>query len=280
MPLAFTPCIHDLATLAKNAAYTAAVGMAAVVASALNAHAQTNTPLPMVKIEIWSDVACPFCYIGQAHLKQALDKIEGATGQVVIEWKSFILDPSLPEDTDLDIYQSLSERKGIPMAQVRQMTKRVELMARQAGLEVDIARARPVSTRRAHQLLQYAKAQGKGDEMKTALFKAYFAEGAQIARKETLLSIGHSVGLSADEVEQALSEAQYALSVDADVAESRQLGVTGVPFFVVNRNQAISGAQPPEVLRRVVEDALAAHAEKLQNETAGGGHCAPDENCK
>lgn len=232
----------------------------------------------MVTIEIWSDIACPFCYIGQAHLAQAMDGLPDDSN-IRVEWKSFLLDPSLPEDTGDDIFTSLSERKGMPLPQVKEMTGRVEAMARRAGLDMDIERARPVTTVHAHKLLQYAKTQGVGDPMKKALFAAYFNEGAQIAQRATLIDIAASIGIDRSDAEAALDDPQYMLAVEADVAEARRLGVTGVPFFVINRKQAISGAQPPEVLQRVIAEALSTGTLEAKTAKAGGAHCATDENC-
>lgn len=232
----------------------------------------------MVKIEIWSDIACPFCYIGQAHLAEALAGLPDDSN-IRVEWKSFLLDPTLPEDTGDDIFTSLSERKGMPLPQVKEMTGRVEAMARRAGLDMDIERARPVTTVYAHKLLQYAKTQGLGDPMKKALFAAYFNEGAQIAQRATLIDIAASIGIDRSDAEAALDDPQYMLAVEADVAEARRLGVTGVPFFVINRKQAISGAQPPEVLRQIIREALSENALEAETEKAVGAHCDTDENC-
>ncbi len=243
--------------------------------------AQTpNKTEKTMKIEIWSDVACPFCYIGQAHLMEALstfpekDKIE-------IEWKSFILDPTLPQQTDDDLFTVLSERKGMPMEQVMQMTAHVENMASKAGLQLNFKKTVPVNTLKAHALLQLAKEKGKGNEAKQRLFKAYFEEGANLGKDGVLIALGKDLNLAEAELKNALSSDAYRLKVQGDVNTARQLGVSGVPFFVLDGKYSISGAQPTATMKQALAQAFAEwnSAAKPSTAVVEGAACKPEGDC-
>lgn len=233
-----------------------------------------------MKIEIWSDVACPFCYIGQAHLMEALstfperDKIE-------IEWKSFILDPTLPQQTDDDLFTVLSERKGMPMEQVMQMTAHVENMASKAGLQLNFKETVPVNTLKAHALLQLAKEKGKGNEAKLRLFKAYFEEGANLGKDEVLMALGKDLNLAEAELKNALNSDAYRLKVQGDVNTARQLGVSGVPFFVLDGKYSLSGAQPAATMKQALSQAFAEWNSAAEPSTAvvEGAACKPQGDC-
>ncbi len=236
-----------------------------------------------MKIEIWSDVACPFCYIGQAHLRKALAEFPEKE-QIEIEWKSFVLDPTLPDDTAQDLFTSLSERKGMPLNQVMQMTTRVEQMGMQAGLNMNFQSAKPVNTAKAHQLIQLAKAQGVGDAAEERLFKAYFEEGANIAKNEVLVELGKDVGLQAEQILMALNSAEFAAKAQHDIQEARALGINGVPFFRLNGKYGLSGAQPVSAMQQALAQAFSEwKSENLTKaskaETILGASCKPEADC-
>lgn len=234
-----------------------------------------------MKIEIWSDVACPFCYIGKAHLDEALSSFAEA-GEIEVVWKSYQLDPTLPYVAETDLYASLSEKKGMSPEQVRQMTTQVKQMAQKAGLTLDFDRAVPVNTMYAHILLQYAKTMSKGNEMKMRLLRAYFQEGENVASKETLIKLGAEIGLEAKAVQDALENEKYRAAVEKDVAEASAYGISGVPFFAVNDKYGISGAQPVEVFTKTIEKAYAEWKESNPGkkfETIEGAVCKPDGAC-
>ncbi|MEQ9310163.1 MAG: DsbA family oxidoreductase [Balneolaceae bacterium] len=211
-----------------------------------------------MKIEIWSDVMCPFCYIGKRHLEKALKEFE-EIDQIEIAWKSFQLNPDLPEQADPEktVYQHLAEAKGMSYEQSVQMHQNVVEMARNAGLNYNFDKAVVANSFKSHRLLQIAKTKGLGDALEERLFSAYFTEGKDTSSDSVLIELGKEIGLSEAEVNEALTNQTYAELVKDDIQESRQIGVTGVPFFVFDRKYAVSGAQPPEVFTQVLEKSIA-----------------------
>lgn len=209
-----------------------------------------------IKVEIWSDVMCPFCYIGKRHFEQALEQFEGKD-RVEVEWKSFQLDPTIPHDLDFkgDIYEYLAEKKGWTYEQSKGMHEHVVNMAANVGLDYNFDKAKPANSLKAHLLIQLAKKFGVADELEEALFKAYFTEGRDFGDTEELIAIGESVGIARESVEEALTSDTLVDKVTSDIQEGQQLGLTGVPFFVVNRTYGISGAQPVGAFIDVLEKA-------------------------
>ncbi len=208
-----------------------------------------------MKVEVWSDIMCPFCYIGKRHYEQALAQF-AQRDDVEIEWKSFQLDPTTPESgIQENVYQYLATRKGISYEQSVQMHDRVVSMARAAGLDYHFEKARLANSFRAHRIIQLAKGKGLGDAAEEVFFHAYFTEGANLGDADTLVALGQQIGLSAAEVQQALSDDEYAYRVTQDVQEAQRLGIQGVPFFIFDRKYAISGAQPVEMFSGALEKA-------------------------
>jgi len=209
-----------------------------------------------MKVEIWSDIMCPFCYIGKRKFEKALEQFEHK-GEVEITWKSFQLNPGMETDPGKNINQYLAEIKGWSLEQAKEMNARVTHMAEAVGLKYDFDKAVVANSFDAHRLIQLAKTKGKGDEAEERLFKAYFTEGSNIADKETLIAIAESIGLDKAEVREMLDSGKFAGNVQEDINESQQIGVRGVPFFVFNRKYAVSGAQESdaflEVLRKASE---------------------------
>ncbi len=208
-----------------------------------------------MKIEIWSDIACPFCYIGKRKLEKAIHKLQDASA-IQIEWKSFQLNPDLITNEGQNSLAYLSETKGWSREQTLQMTAQVAAMGRQEGLEFDFEHTVVSNTKQAHRLLHFAKENGKQNELKERLFQAYFVEGKNIDQQETLLQCAESVGLVKAEAKQVLDSARFDPEIDQDVYEARLIGVQGVPFFVFDRKFGISGAQPDEVFDRTLQQAL------------------------
>ncbi|MCW3071084.1 MAG: oxidoreductase [Bacteroidetes bacterium] len=209
-----------------------------------------------MKVEIWSDIMCPFCYIGKRKFEKALEQFEHK-GDVEIIWKSFQLNPDMETDPGRNINQYLAEIKGWSLEQAKEMNGRVTQMAEAVGLKYDFDKAIVANSFDAHRLIQLAKTKGKGDLAEERLFKAYFTEGSNIADKETLSAIGTSIGLEPEEVKEVLDSDKFAENVQEDLNESQQIGVRGVPFFVFDRKYAVSGAQESdaflEVLRKASE---------------------------
>lgn len=205
-----------------------------------------DTIMQPVTIEIWSDVMCPFCYIGKRKFERALAQFSGKDSVQVI-WRSFQLDPDLHTDTTLSVSESLSQKKGWSPEQTAEMTAYVTRMAEQVGLEYHFDRAVVANSFDAHQLTHYARRQGKQAEVEERLFAAYFTEGKNIDDPDVLAEIAQSTGLDPVAVKVALASDEYAESVRGDIELARQFGINSVPFFVFNRQYAVSGAQDVEV---------------------------------
>ncbi|MFN8181159.1 MAG: DsbA family oxidoreductase [Bacteroidota bacterium] len=200
-----------------------------------------------MKVEIWSDVQCPFCYIGKRHFEQAMAQFAHA-GQIEVEWHSFQLDPDLPKPAShLNIYQYLAERKGISVQQSESMHASVTQMAKNAGLDYHFEKAVVANSFDAHRLIQFAKTKGLGDAAEERLFHAYFTEGKDLCDGAVLLQLAQEIGLNEAESKSVIDGNAYREAVLADVREAEQIGISGVPFFVFDRKYAVSGAQPSNV---------------------------------
>jgi predicted DsbA family dithiol-disulfide isomerase len=199
-----------------------------------------------MKIEIWSDVVCPFCFIAKRHFEHALQKFN-TDEPIEIEWKSFLLNPSLKTQPGKHITQYLAEIKDITLEQARAMNAHVTEMAAQAGLAYDFDKVIVANSVKAHRLIQLAKKKGVADAMEEALFSAYFIDGKNIDEDDTLLETAHQVGMDLADAKAVLAGDQYLADVNSDINEAHELGLRGVPFFVINRKYGISGAQPEEV---------------------------------
>lgn len=234
-----------------------------------------------MKIEVWSDVVCPFCYIGKRKWEAALAQFPHRDN-VELVWKSFLLSPDTKTDTTKDVYTALAEHKGISVQQSRSMHDNVAKMAKNAGLEYHFDKAVAASSVRAHQFLHLAAKYGKQNEAKEALFRSYFTDGKNIDDIPTLVQLGTEIGLPPEEVKNALESGRYAGEVQQDVEEARQLGVSGVPFFVFDRKYAISGAQDSQVFLQALEKAYD-EWQKANPQAAfdviEGPVCKPDKEC-
>ena len=199
-----------------------------------------------MKVEIWSDVMCPFCYIGKRKFENALAQFEHKEN-VEIVWKSFQLNPSMKTVPGKSINQYLAEIKGWSVEQAKTMNDRVTGIAKAVGLHYDFDKAVVANSFDAHRLIQFAKTKGKGDAAEEALFKAYFTEGKNTADHAVLLDLAKSIGLAEAETKQVLDSDAFSTEVKFDIAHAQQIGVTGVPFFVLGNKYAISGAQESDV---------------------------------
>jgi len=208
-----------------------------------------------MKIEIWSDIMCPFCYIGKRRLEEALAGFP-QRDQIEIEWKSFQLDPTIEAQPGKDVYSYLAERKGMTVEQAKQMHVQVVESAKSVGLNYDFDKAVIANSFDAHRMIQLAKTKGLGDAAEERIFKAYFTEGQDAGNHETLVKLGEEIGLKAEDIRQVLESNDFALEVNSDIAEAQQIGVRGVPFFVFDRKYAVSGAQPVEVFTQTLEKAM------------------------
>ncbi|EOZ93717.1 2-hydroxychromene-2-carboxylate isomerase/DsbA-like thioredoxin domain protein [Indibacter alkaliphilus LW1] len=236
-----------------------------------------------MKIEIWSDIMCPFCYIGKRRLESALKDFEFAD-KVEIEWKSFLLNPDMKTDPDKSTLEYLSETKGWSLEQTKEITQQVTDMAKEEGLHYKMEQTVVANARNAHRLLQLAKVLGKGSELKERLLKAYFTEGANIDDQDSLLAFAQEVGIQKERALACLSTSEFEEKVDEDIYESRQLGVRGVPFFVLDRKYGISGAQPKEAFVQTIEKAWEDFVKKnpvlqFSDQSDPGTACDIDGNC-
>lgn len=209
-----------------------------------------------VKIEVWSDIVCPWCYIGKRRLEAALSRFPHAD-KVEVVWRSFQLDPSIPEGhTELTL-PALAAKYGVGEEQMRARMRRVEELAAGEGLDYDLANGVSGNTLLAHQLIHLAAGRGLGGEMKERLLHAHFEERRPVFDVGSLVPLGVEVGLAEEEVREALADRRFLPAVKEDIATARALGGNGVPFFVVDRTYGASGAQPPEVLLQILERAWA-----------------------
>jgi predicted DsbA family dithiol-disulfide isomerase len=198
-------------------------------------------------VEIWSDVACPFCYVGKRRFAKALDAFP-ERDSVRVVWKSFQLNPALRTDPSVSITEYLVREKGIAPQQAAAMNERVGEMGAEDGITFAFDRTIPANTFDAHRLLQFAARQGASEAAAERLFRAYFSEGRNVDDRETLLELGGEIGLDRAELLAALADDELAYAVRSDIAEAQELGVSGVPFFVIDRKYGVSGAQPSEVM--------------------------------
>lgn len=234
-----------------------------------------------MKVEIWSDVVCPFCYIGKRKFEAALAQFEHKS-QVQVEWKSFQLNPNMKTDPSRKLVQMLAEEKGIDPVQANAMMQQAAVMARQSGLTYHFEQAIPANTQRAHELLHFAKAQGKQDEAEEVLFRAHFTEGKNVDDLPTLAALASEIGLDPTAMQTALSQKLYAPAVQGDITEAAQLGVRGVPFFVFNRKYAISGAQDVSLFLETLQKSFAewkATQPQAALQVTEGHACTPDGDC-
>lgn len=209
-----------------------------------------------MQVDIWSDVACPWCFIGKRRFERALSAWEHGD-EVEVTWHSYQLDPTLPERYDGGEVEYLSRVKGMPVEQVRQMIGHVAEQAAGEGLQYDFDALVVANSLRAHQLLHLAKAKDAktADAVKDGLLSAHFERGIDIGDVEALVGIGTAAGLDAEEIRAALADERHLPAVRADIHQAREIGVNGVPFFVFDMRLALSGAQPPEVFLQALERA-------------------------
>ena len=212
-----------------------------------------------LKIEIWSDYVCPFCYIGKRRLEEAL-KQTGLGEKAEIVFKAYELDPNSATESNESVQVDLAKKYGLSAQEAKNMTDNVVLQAKTVGLNYNFDKMTSANTFNAHRLAKLAEQEGLDKVVTENLLKAYFIDGEKIGTDDVLLRIAVEAGLSRDRVKEVLDSDEFAEDVKMDIGEAGQLGVKGVPFFVINRKYAISGAQPvdafAEALRQADEDAV------------------------
>lgn len=205
-----------------------------------------------ISVNIWSDIACPWCYIGKRKFEAGLADFDGAE-DVAVTYHSFELAPDTPVDFEGSEVDFLASHKGMDPDQVEQMLRQVSTVASDVGLNYDFDAVRHTKTLLAHQALHFAKAHGKQLELVERLFAAYFVQGRHVGRADELADLGAEVGLDREAMLSALQEGTYTKDVDTDLAQAREYGIQGVPFFVVGGRYGISGAQKPEVFTQALQ---------------------------
>jgi len=231
-----------------------------------------------MKVEIWSDVMCPFCYIGKRRFEEALAEF-AHKDEIEIEWKSFQLNPDMVTDPSRNIDQYLADVKGWTLDYAKQLNTQVTEMAAEVGLTYNFDKAVVANSFDAHRFAHLAKQNGLGDAAEEALFKAYFTDGRNIANHNTLTELGTEIGLNAEEIKQTLDSDAFSDEVKHDIAEASYLGVRGVPFFVMNRKYAVSGAQMVPVFTETLEKAYGEWKQDQPLTIIDGDNCSIDGDC-
>lgn len=205
-------------------------------------------------VEVWSDVMCPFCYLGHTVLHEAIDAFEHAE-HVQVHYRSYQLMPDLPADTPTDLAALLSQQQGVTPEQLEAGHRQLMQRGAESGLEYRFEQTITINTRTAHRLIHFAASQGAGAVMVDALFRAHFTDGQNIADIDTLVALAGKAGLDEDAARDALSGDAFDAEVAADIDAARQRGIQGVPYFLIDGTYALSGAQPREAFAQALATA-------------------------
>ena len=219
----------------------------------------------MINVEVWSDVVCPFCYIGKRNFENAL-KQAGLTDIVKVVWRSFELAPDVRTNPDASIYEELGKRKGWSLEQSKQIHRQMEQRGKESGLTFDFSLTVPANSFNAHRLLHLAGKHGVQNDVKESLFKGYFTDGKNIDDEDYLVETGSETGISEEEIREALQSDDIEKEIIADIEDARKLGINGVPFFVLNQKYALSGAQPVDLFIEALENVRGEMSMEAQQE--------------
>ncbi|MFV0604228.1 MAG: DsbA family protein [Niabella sp.] len=234
-----------------------------------------------MKVEIWSDVMCPFCYIGKRKFEAAMKQFED-NNHIELIWHSFQLSPDMETQPDKSIHEYLAEHKGMPFEQAKQMNEQVSQMAKQVGLTYNLDKSVVANSFNAHRFTHFAKANGKQNEAEEVLFRSYFTDGKNIDDYPTLIQLGAEIGLDSVALKTALENGSFAEGVNADIFEAQNIGVRGVPFFVFNRKYAVSGAQETSAFLETLQKSYAEWRKEnpeTKLEIIEGNVCTPEGKC-
>lgn len=212
-----------------------------------------------IKIDVWSDIACPWCYIGKRNLENGLAQTaaDPDAPQVEVTFHSYELSPDTPVDFEGDEIDFLAGHKGMPRERVKEMLENVTGVAAQAGLEYRFDLLQHTNTVKAHELLHFAKAEGRQHAMAERLMSAYFTEGRHVGRVDDLVDLAAEAGLNADAARSALESGRHLADVRADQAQAQAYGIQGVPFFVIDGTYGVSGAQPADAFAQIARQVWA-----------------------
>lgn len=230
-----------------------------------------------MKIEIWSDILCPFCYIGKRRLEQALEQFP-AEDKVEIIYRSFELNPDAPKSYSEDIHAIIAKKYGISYAQSKANNDKITEQAATLGLDFQMDTMKSGNSFDAHRLIHFAGTKGKMAEMKEQLLHAYFTESKNVSEHQVLIEAATTIGLNREEVLTILDSDIFTAEVRRDEMEAQQLQINSVPFFVFDRKYAISGAQPLEAFMEVLESVTNDSPFVVTGDTDGG--TCTDESCE
>jgi predicted DsbA family dithiol-disulfide isomerase len=205
-------------------------------------------------IDVWSDVVCPFCYLGQHQLSTALEQFEHRS-DVVIKHRAFELDPNAPADYHLTLDELLAKKYGMPIERARSLNAKMESDASALGMQWSMSDARPTNTFEAHRLIALAETQGLGDNMSERLFRAYFSEGQLLSDEDTLSTLGDEIGVAG--VDELWESENFTTEVRDDETQAHELGISGVPTFLLDEKFMVVGAQGPQQILEVLQRAWA-----------------------
>ena len=231
--------------------------------------------MAQLRIDVWSDIACPWCYVGKRHLEQALAGFAQASSTEVV-WHAFELNPSAPRESKEDgpYNERLAKKYGMSPKEAQGRIDHLVAVGKADGLTLDFTRNRPGNTFDAHRVVHYAIEEGRQDAVKERFLRGYLCEGEAIGTTDVVLKLATEAGLDADKVSSILASDTYARDVRTDEAEAQRLGIHGVPFFVIGGRYALSGAQPAELFGRALRQAWSELAAPV--EFAEGAACGPD----
>jgi len=230
-----------------------------------------------MKVDIWSDVVCPFCYIGKRRLEEALGSF-AHRDDVEVVWHSFQLDPAAPAIAEGRTVEKLATKYGMTLEQAVAAQESLAANAATVGLQFNWQETKSGNTFDAHRLIHFAATQGRADAMKERLLRAFFTEGEQVGDRDVLVRLAAEVGLDAGEVQAVLSSGRHGDDVQADIAQAQAYGIRGVPFFVLDEKYGISGAQPTSVFSQALEQAWA-EAHPLQTIAVDSGNACEGDSC-
>jgi predicted DsbA family dithiol-disulfide isomerase len=230
-----------------------------------------------LKLEVWSDIACPWCYVGKRRLESALKQFPHAA-EVQVTWRAFELDPGAARERDRSVSQAefIARKYGISVAQAQKSSDNLVAVAKTEGLAFDFHHIRSGNTFDAHRLVHLGAERGLQDAVKERMMKAYFEQGELMSDHGTLLRLAVESGLSEREATDVLATDTYSKEVRKEEAEARELGISGVPCFVFDRHSAVSGAQPAEVILKALEQAWSDRAGAEAPELTEGAVCGPE----
>ena len=229
-----------------------------------------------VTVEIWSDVVCPYCLVGKRKLEQAIAKLN-AQEQVDIVWHSFQLDPDFPMNFSMPVAQYLADKKGIPMDSIISMQDQLAHNGKTYGIDFQFSKSLSFNTLNVHRLIQWSKKVDKSNDLKEAFIVALYTDGVDLSKSENILKIVGKIGLDTAKAKEILENNEFKIEVKQDIDQFKKMGERGVPFFLINKEMKISGAQDDKIFENTLSTAL--KNTKKENNSANGDFCLPVGDC-